>query len=52
MCVSGVLGQKGTLAGKVLVEVVRSITSLKIAAGQLAVAGINTAFGGLIDKIR
>lgn len=49
---AGALTLPGTLAGQVLVEVVRAITSLKIAGSQLAAAAANTAFGGLVDKIR
>lgn len=40
------------LAGKTLVELVRALTSLNIAGGQLAVAGANTALSGLVGKIR
>lgn len=49
---AGGLTQAGALAGQVLVQVVRAITSLKIAGSQLAAAGVNTVFGGLVDKIR
>lgn len=49
---TGAIGEKGILAGQVLVQTVRAITSLKVAAGQLTAAGLNTAFGGLIEKIR
>lgn len=46
------LHSAGVLAGKTLVEVIRALTSLQIAGGQLAVAGANSALTGIIANIR
>lgn len=52
VCRAGAFTKSGALAGQVLINVVRTITSLQIAGGQLAAAGFETVFGPLVDKIR
>lgn len=49
---AGNLHTAGVLAGKTIVEFVRALTSLRIAGGQLAASGANSALQGLVGNIR